>query len=117
MGSAPCFCLLFFGFITARLDNVGKHLLDLLERELLRQLHKIWLNRKCDKVLNGACLLKINLLNFQVVEGIGQRLQRNQFTGANILLSLGSRQLAWAFQHFHRVLQRYSSQSQAMSLC
>lgn len=39
-------CLLFLSFIIARLDNVGKHLLDLLERELLGQLTQNKVNRK-----------------------------------------------------------------------
>lgn len=75
------------GLPEARVDNIAKHLLHLLDSELLRQLISYSvLYHSCAK--SKAYLSNIDLLNLQVVEDIGDSLESDKFTSTNVLLTL-----------------------------
>ena len=85
-GDVTLLLLLLLRLGMARGDDLPKHLLDLIDGELLREL--------CDASVSdhtreqSTCLRDIDLLHLQVVKNVGERLQRHELPGTDVLLTL-----------------------------
>lgn len=81
--------LLLLRLVETTRDNIRQHLLDLLDSELLGELHIALITAHRTSNSN-AYLLDINLLDLEVVQNVRQSLERKKLSGANVLLSLGA---------------------------
>ena len=71
----------------AGLDDLAEHLLDLLNSELLCQLVGA-LTKATATGPSATYLNDINLLDLQIIEDVGDSLEGNQLSSANVLLTL-----------------------------
>ena len=76
--------------LEARVNNLAQHLLDLVHGEPLSQLKGV---DQLDVISIGGrpYLLDVDLLHLEIVEDVCHGLQSDQFTSANILLTLHTR--------------------------
>ena len=70
------------------LDNVSKHFLDFLNGEGLSQLKEFSCESNVVQCVDITYLRDIYLLDLKVIQDVRHSLQRDQLSGAYILLSL-----------------------------
>jgi hypothetical protein len=83
--------LLLLGLFEAVRNDISQHLLDLLDGEIFREL-KVWLAVYLESNLSKY-LLDIDFLDLQIVQHVRERFKGQEFSGADILLSLKQCQL------------------------
>ena len=82
--------LLLLRLLVARVDNLSKHRLDLVDSELLRQLETMSAEIHCIAVVTLCTYFRdVDLLDLQVVQHIREGLERDELSGTDVLLALG----------------------------